>query len=224
MKDLKGKLHTLVIAGCLGLSMQAVCLGDAPLFAASPGEPAVGEEPAAQNVPAPSTEAAQPAAPSQEITSPPRSTGGSDPSIASKQVRDSLLHPEFAYNPKNMQDPFKPFIAPSETTAPLPVVGDEDLETPPEPQRPMTPLQKMRISEIEAGLKAIMWGPMGRKAVIEDASGKGYIVSVGTPAGERNGVVTEIFNDHLVIQQEYWDKKNRRMIPQNTMVKLKKGK
>ncbi|NLI33812.1 MAG: hypothetical protein GX422_13705, partial [Deltaproteobacteria bacterium] len=63
---------------------------------------------------------------------------------------------------------------------------------------------------------------LGRKAIIEDAAGKGYIVSVGTPAGDKNGMITEIFNDRLVIQQEVWDKDARRMVPQNSIVKLKK--
>jgi Tfp pilus assembly protein PilP len=147
------------------------------------------------------------------------------PSEAAIQVQKELLQPQFAYNPKALLDPFKPFIAPAAEAPPVvSTAGDEDLEAPPpEPQRPLTPLQRMRVSEIEAGLKAIMWGPLGRRAVIEDASGKGYIVSVGTPVGERNGVVSEIFNDHLVIQQEFWDKREKRMVPQNVMVKLKKA-
>jgi Tfp pilus assembly protein PilP len=146
------------------------------------------------------------------------------PTEASIQVQKELLQPQFAYNPKALPDPFKPFIAPAEAPPPVPTAGDEDFDAPPpEPQRPLTPLQRMRISEIEAGLKAIMWGPLGRRAMIEDAAGKGYIVSVGTPIGERNGVITEIFNDHLVIQQEFWDKREKRMVPQNVMVKLKKA-
>jgi hypothetical protein len=63
---------------------------------------------------------------------------------------------------------------------------------------------------------------LGRRALIEDSAGKGYIVAVGTPAGERDGVVTDIFNDHIVIQQQFWDRKAKRMVPQDFTVKLKK--
>jgi hypothetical protein len=80
----------------------------------------------------------------------------------------------------------------------------------------------MNLGEIEAGLKAIAWGDLGRRALIEDSAGKGYIVAVGTPAGERNGVITDIFNDHIIIQQQSWDRKAKQMMPQNFVVKLKK--
>ncbi len=75
---------------------------------------------------------------------------------------------------------------------------------------PLTPLQKMTMSEIERGLKAITWGQLGSKAVIEDSTGRGYIVSVGTPAGEHGGVITQIFSDRLVIQQEVYDRLQER--------------
>lgn len=162
--------------------------------------------------------------PPQTITPSIPSRRDAPPSEASLQVQKELLQPQFAYNPKLLADPFKPFITPSEPPPPVAVITEDDMDTaPPEAQRPLTPLQRMRISEVEAGLRAIMWGPLGRRAIIEDASGKGYIVSVGTPVGDRNGVVIEIFNDHLVIQQESWDRKEKRMIPENVMVKLKKA-
>lgn len=226
MKVPKGRLSVMVMSIATVLFVALMCCNPAPIHAVTSEESAPPAPGTAQqeDIPAVPSEAARPPVSPPDPVTPPRSMGGPEPSAVSKQVEDSLKHPEFAYSPKNMPDPFKPFIAPAEAPAPQAVTGEEDLDTTPEPQRPLTPLQKMRISEIEAGLKAIMWGPLGRKAVIEDAAGKGYIVGVGSPAGERNGVVTEIFNDHLVIQQEYWDKKTKRMVPQNIMVKLKKGK
>jgi Tfp pilus assembly protein PilP len=141
-----------------------------------------------------------------------------------EKVLEALLKDNFSYNQNKMVDPFVSFVAPTQS-APPPVTGsEEDFEPPPEPQRPLTPLQKMNLGEIERGLKAIAWGELGRRAIVEDSAGKGYIVSVGTPAGERNGVITEIFNDRIVIQQEFWDRKAGRMIPQNSVVKLKKEK
>lgn len=225
MKVAKDKLSVTVTSISAALLVAVLCCTPVPIHAVTSDEstpPASGT--VGQDVPTVAAEAPQSSILPPPPVAPPRSMGGAEPSAALRQVEDALLNPEFAYNPKSIPDPFKPFIAPAETPVSQPVAGEEDQDTPPEPQRPLTPLQKMRISEIEAGLKAIMWGPLGRRAVIEDASGKGYIVGVGSPAGERNGVVTEIFNDHLVIQQEYWDKKEKRMVPQNIMVKLKKNK
>ena len=80
----------------------------------------------------------------------------------------------------------------------------------------------MTLSEIERGLKAISWGELGRRAVIEDSTGRGYIVTIGTPAGEHSGVITQIFNDRLVIQQEIWDRKAKKRFPQDFTIKLSK--
>jgi Tfp pilus assembly protein PilP len=146
----------------------------------------------------------------------------SQKSSPSKEVLDALQEQDFSYTPAKLSDPFISFIVP--VKAPQPelalIVENEDL--PPEPPKPLTPLQKMSLGEIEKGLKAILWGEMGRRAVIEDSTGKGYIVGVGTPIAGSNGVITEIFDDRLVIQQEVWDKSSKTMVPQNLMVKLNK--
>jgi Tfp pilus assembly protein PilP len=145
-----------------------------------------------------------------------------EPFASRDKVLEALLRENFSYNQYKMVDPFVSFIVPVEAPrAPTPD-DTEEFEPPPEPQRPLTPLQKMNLGEIEGGLKAIAWGELGRRALIEDSAGKGYIVAVGTPAGERDGVVTDIFNDHIVIQQQFWDRKAKRMVPQDFTVKLKK--
>lgn len=146
----------------------------------------------------------------------------SDPFIAREKVKEELLKEGFSYNQNKLIDPFVSFITPAEATRPKVLVSEEDFEPPPQPQRPLTPLQKMNLGELEKGLKAIVWGEFGRRAMVEDSAGKGYIVSVGTPVGEKEGVITDIFNDSMVIQQQVWDSKTKRMMPQNSVVKLKK--
>jgi Tfp pilus assembly protein PilP len=130
----------------------------------------------------------------------------------------SLMSKDFKFNPVKELDPFVPFITPD-----IPVQARAaDDEEPAESDKPLTPLQKMTVAEIETGLKAIMWGDLGRRAMVEDSAGKGYIVSVGTPAGERNGVVKEIQNDYLVIQQQLWNKVDKKKVEQDVIVKLVK--
>ncbi len=131
------------------------------------------------------------------------------------KTNTALMTASFTFYPIKALDPFVPFV-----TAMLRTPEEED-----EPKTegpPLTPLQKMTLSEIEKGLKAITWGDLGKKAVIEDSTGRGYIVSVGTPAGERSGVITQILNDRLVIQQEIWDRKAKKRFPQDFTVKLSK--
>ena len=143
-------------------------------------------------------------------------------------IQQALLREDYAYDPNSLTDPFLPFIAPQdEMNIPKtakPLEEDSSTEAPPEPARPLTPLELMSVAEIETGLKAIMWGEMGRRAVIQDPTGKGYIVSIGTPIAGSNGVITEIFKDRIVIQQEVWDKKAKKMIVKNVSVKLNKEK
>ncbi|NLI80270.1 MAG: hypothetical protein GX443_01080 [Deltaproteobacteria bacterium] len=171
-------------------------------------------------VPSPTQEAPNPFAPPEEPASPSVSK---ETLAVAERVKEALKKETFAYAPADMIDPFVPFIAPAESVPQTrEVTGEEEGDLPPEQKRPLTPLQKMTVAEIERGLRAITWGEMGRKALIEDAAGKGYIVGIGTPAGDKNGMITEIFNDRLVIQQEVWDREARRMVPQNSVVKLKK--
>jgi type IV pilus assembly protein PilP len=133
----------------------------------------------------------------------------------------ALMSASFTFYPIKAIDPFVPFIEP-ETNSPLRLPEEEDDSRAGSDRPPLTPLQKMTLSEIERGLKAISWGELGKRAVIEDSTGRGYIVTVGTPAGERSGVITQIFNDHLVIHQEIWDRKAKKRVPQDFTIKLSK--
>ncbi len=131
-----------------------------------------------------------------------------------QKTTTALMTANFTFYPIKALDPFVPFVTP-DTQARL-EEGEQKSE------QPLTPLQKMTLTEIERGLKAISWGELGTRAVIEDSTGRGYIVTVGTPAGERSGVITQILNDRLVIQQEIWDRKARKRFPQDFTIKLSK--
>jgi len=131
-----------------------------------------------------------------------------------QKTAEALKGANFTFLPAKPLDPFVPFILPTQSGLP-----EED-----EPQNgsPMTPLQRMTMSEIEKGLKAITWGDLGKRAVIEDSTGRGYIVAIGTPAGEHSGVITQIYNDRLVVQQEIWDRRAKKRFPQDFTIKLVK--
>ena len=128
----------------------------------------------------------------------------------------SLMAANFNFIPVKALDPFVPFLT-LETSTRLTEEEDEQ-----QGGEPLTPLQKMTMSEIERGLKAISWGELGRRAVIEDSTGRGYIVVTGTPAGEHSGVITQILNDSVIIQQQIWDRKAKKRFPQDFTIKLVK--
>ena len=142
--------------------------------------------------------------------------------VSRERVRLALLRKEFSYSPEMMVDPFVPFIVQQAGPSEAPLPPDDDRE-PPEPHMPLTPLEKMAAGQIERGFKAVLWGEMGRRAVIEDDAGKGYIVSIGTAIGKNRGVIADILIDRLVIQQQVWDPALKQMVMQNVEVKLTKA-
>ncbi len=152
----------------------------------------------------------------EELTPPPLSASAS---LKRKEMLLALQKESFTYAPDMLNDPFVSFIVPVKVAQPEMNLGDD---LPPEPPKPLTPLQRMSQGEIERGLKAILWGDMGRRAIIEDSAGKGYIVSVGTLVGGNNGFVAEIFDDRLLIQEETWDKNTKKYEPHNVMIRLSK--
>jgi type IV pilus assembly protein PilP len=116
------------------------------------------------------------------------------------------------YDPTGKPDPFKSFI--------LAAAAQE--ETPKVVRRQLTPLQKMPLSEIESGLKAIIWGQLGNKALVEDATGKGYVVQEGTYVGQHDGIVKKIYEDRIVVEEYRRDPGKGRLEPNEVVLKLKK--
>jgi type IV pilus assembly protein PilP len=68
---------------------------------------------------------------------------------------------------------------------------------------PRTPLEKLDLSQLK--LVAIMRSPSGNKALLEDASGKGYVISKGSYIGTNAGKVVEIEKDRVIIAEEVED-------------------
>ena len=217
--------------GSLALSICLVLLMVLPVFGAQEGNQTEQTSPEATGTQTPGdASSATPAAATEQKTTEETAAAAAATSQADKQskaTRDrvlaALMNKEFAYTPDELIDPFISFVV-LQTVASEPRMGkgeDED-EGPPKAQLPLTPLQKMAVGQIERGFKAVIWGDMGMRALIEDGSGKGYIVGVGTPLGANNGLITDIQNDRLVIQQEAWDAKVRQMVPKMVEIKLTK--
>jgi type IV pilus assembly protein PilP len=98
------------------------------------------------------------------------------------------------YNPEGKVDPFKPLF---KEKPDLP-------EKRSRPKRiPRTPLERVALSQLK--LTAIIMAPSGNRALVQEASGKGYVIKNGTYIGLNAGKVVEIQKDRVIIEEEVED-------------------
>ncbi|MGD2271313.1 MAG: pilus assembly protein PilP [Desulfobacterales bacterium] len=99
------------------------------------------------------------------------------------------------YNPAGKIDPFEPLFKEQ------PVVTQAKRVV--KKRTPRTPLEKIDISQLK--LVGIVLAPSGNKALVQEASGKGYIIKKGTYIGTNSGRVVDIQKDNVVIEEEVAD-------------------
>jgi len=164
---------------------------------------------------APVQVAAKPPAPGQPAPAgqQPGAPTAAPSAVAPGAAPTSLAEIVATYDPRGKADPFKPFLLTQKASA----EGSGDVK-----RKPLTPLQKMALSEIQAGLRAIIWGKMGNKALVEDATGKGYVVTVGTYVGQNDGIVKKILEDRIVVEEYIRDPVENRLTTNEVILKLKK--
>ncbi len=110
------------------------------------------------------------------------------------------LFSSFALEPYSLTDKINPFIPLVQTrvSATIPVNKEEK-----KPTRTLTPLEKFDLSQIR--LVAVVMAESGKIAMVEEASGKGYVVRVGTYIGKGGGTVVQILTDRIVINETITD-------------------
>ena len=64
----------------------------------------------------------------------------------------------------------------------------------------LTPLEKVDLSQLK--LVATLRAASGNKALVEDSTGKGYVVNKGTFIGIHSGSVIEITSESIVVEEE----------------------
>ncbi len=196
----------------------------APAVKAETPSPAVkAEAPKADALPAKAeTAAASPGVPQPTAAQSPSTgtsalpgTGGiSDSAIAAimgKDVKKKSPVKE-VYDPKGRLDPFVPLfkeekgISKAELEAKVKAAEEAKLKgkIPPkkvkEKRIPRTPLEKVDLSQLK--LVGIIRSETGNRALVEEASGKGYIITKGTYIGIKSGRVTDILKDKVIIEEE----------------------
>ncbi|MFZ1201410.1 MAG: pilus assembly protein PilP, partial [Desulfobacterales bacterium] len=99
------------------------------------------------------------------------------------------------YNPLGMIDPFEPLFKDEPETEPEAAKSAKRV--------PRTPLEKIDLGQLK--LVGVILASSGNRALVQEASGKGYIIKEGTYIGVNSGKVAEIKNDRIVVAEEIED-------------------
>ena len=96
------------------------------------------------------------------------------------------------YNPEGKLDPFEPLFKKENVS----VTSKTKIKR----RKPLTPLEKLNLSQLT--LVGIIRAPSGNRALVQEASGKGYIVKKGTYIGTQSGKVEGILDDRIIIEEK----------------------
>lgn len=107
-------------------------------------------------------------------------------------VLTAVIPDAVVYIAEGRLDPFRTLIQEKPE-----VKREEDRQV--ERRVPQTPLEKVDLSQLK--LVGIIRSPMGPRAMVEESSGRGYVVVVGTYMGLNSGKVTAIEGERLVVTE-----------------------
>lgn len=100
-----------------------------------------------------------------------------------------MPEPEPLYNPIGKPDPFQPVST--------------QLEAKGERKAKILPLEQFEINEFE--LVGIVSGSGIKKAMVQDMTGKGFLVQVGSRIGKKGGEVIRIADKEVIIEEPFQD-------------------
>lgn len=138
----------------------------------------------------------------------------SQKAIASTSTADkaeSSSGPPPLYDRKGKIDPFEPLFKEKPTVALKKKTREK--------RTPRTPLERIDISQLK--LVAIVLASSGNRALVEESSGKGYVVKKGTYMGTNSGKVVKIEKDKVIVAEEFEDYSGK-VVLRNKEIKLPK--
>ncbi len=119
----------------------------------------------------------------------------------SLSVKFDTLEAVASYNSKGKLNPFLPLIQEkNETGSTSPVVDEK-------PKRILTPLEKLDLGQIK--LVAVILMKNRQLAMVEETTGKGYEVRIGTYMGKNRGQVSKINQSSIVVKEYLKDYKGK---------------
>jgi type IV pilus assembly protein PilP len=98
------------------------------------------------------------------------------------------------YDPTGKIDPFQPLFQEK------PALATKEKR---KKRQPQTPLERIDISQLK--LVAIILASSGNRAMVEESSGKGYVIKEGTYIGTNSGKVVNIKKETVVVEEEFED-------------------
>jgi type IV pilus assembly protein PilP len=87
------------------------------------------------------------------------------------------------------RDPFRPYTL--------------NVRAAPRRRENLSPLERYELGQLK--LVGIVWNTREPKAMVEDSSGLGYVIHVGTPIGPSNGKVKAIRQNEIIIEEFFVD-------------------
>ena len=168
------------------------------LSAPAPKAPIRTDTPtAAVSAPAPIVEPIRPVA----VTQPPVPAPQPQTkklSVTDEQVAALLnLHAQAPYDAKGKVDPFEALLRDESAS----VAAGAKLKA--KKREPQSPLEKIDLGQLK--LVGIIAAPSGNRALVEESSGKGYILREGTYVGLNSGKVVNIAIDKVLVEEEFED-------------------
>lgn len=112
-------------------------------------------------------------------------------------LTDKIADASPRYDPVGKIDPFAPVYKEAS------VATEDNSEKKIVRRRPLTPLEKIDLSQLK--LVGVIRAESGNRALVEDASGKGYVISKGSYVGIYGGRVVQIDKDRAFIEEEVED-------------------
>lgn len=122
--------------------------------------------------------------------------------------------PKFFYQLDGRPDPFVPFITPQAAAAKVDMNEIVDVDG------PLTGMQLFEPGQLT--LVALMVTGTDDTAMVEDFTGKGYILSEGTKIGKR-GVVKDIVPNKVIIEETAFTRAGKKIINELVMILKKEG-
>lgn len=120
-------------------------------------------------------------------------TGSADKLVVSNLLASAVGTPA-VYDPTGKIDPFEPLFR----EKPI-----ETKERKLKKRTPRTPLERIDLSQLK--LVGIILASSGNRALVEEASGKGYVIKKGTYIGMNAGKVVDIQKETVTVEEEFED-------------------
>jgi Tfp pilus assembly protein PilP len=121
---------------------------------------------------------------------------------------------DYRYNVQGRRDPLEPLVKEVKIADAKPKCAPGN-----SPGRAPSPLERFDFSALK--LVGIVWGELGRKALIKAPDGKSYFATVDTYMGKYCGKVIAVQNDQLVIEELYVDAEGKE-VPKTLNIPLRR--